>query len=117
MARVDIGNLIERWRELHGPVSGPLSGKSTHDIQEARAGFPELSSWTADELMRIFVQDSVGAEFQALPMPPIGQDHSNLDVRRALAVAAQQRVDWLTKLQNELDSFPESPKIPWGGPT
>jgi hypothetical protein len=111
IARVQVGKLIDEWCDLNDLVSGPLSGKSTQDIQEARARFPELSNKTAAELKRIFDQDSVAAQFEALPKPPIGQDECNIDVRRGLAEAAKQRIEWLTELKDKLDIFPESPNI------
>jgi hypothetical protein len=112
-----MGDLVRQWRDLRLLVSGPLSEKTVQDFKEAREGFPELSSATTYELTKIFVQDSVAGEFQALAEPFTGHNRSLLDVREALAAAAVQRIDWLTKLQNDLDSFPESPKIPRGGPT
>jgi hypothetical protein len=116
IARVEIGRLVDGWEELHHLVSGPLSGKSTQDIQEARELFPRLSDKTTAALTRIFESGSFAAQFQALPMPCIGGDESNRDVRKALAAAGTKRIDWLTKLQNDLDKFPESGRITVGGP-
>jgi len=112
IARVEIGRLVDSWEELRHLVSGPLSEKTTQDIQEARALFPRLSEKTAKKLRQIFEQDSVAADFQAPLMPRIGEGESNLDVRKTLAAAATKRIDWLKKPLNERDSFPESPNIP-----
>ena len=64
MARVDIRGLVERWRQVYGLVSGPLSEKSIEDIEEARDCFPQLSSETADKLTKIFEQDSMQPSFK-----------------------------------------------------
>jgi hypothetical protein len=93
-----------------------MSEKGIEDLEEARALFPHLSSDTADKLRGIFVQDLIGAEFQALAMPFTGQNQPLLDVREALSAAATQRIDWLTRLQNDLHNFPESGRITAGGP-
>ena len=115
-AETDIRRFVERWRELHGLVSGPMSDKAIEDLEEARARFGQLSTETAKMLMGIFVQDSVAGEFQRLTTPVTGENQPLLDARENLAVAATKRIDWLTKLQNDLDRFPESGRITVGGP-
>ena len=115
IARVEIGSLVEQWRNLHRLVSGPLSEKCIEDFEETHARFLELSSESAGKLRGIFVGNSMATEFQCLPMPSPVQNEPFLDDREALAVTALQRADWLTKLQEDLDSFPESGKITFGG--
>jgi hypothetical protein len=118
IARVEIGNLVDQWRNLHRLVSGPLSEKCIEDFEEARARFLELSSESAYKLGGIFMGDSIATEFQCLPMPSPVQNQPFLDDREVLAVAALQRAEWLTNLQEDLDRFPESGKITfagWGG--
>jgi hypothetical protein len=75
-----------------------------------------MSDETAKKLRGIFVQDSIGAELQALAMPFAGQNQPLLDVRAALAQAAMQRIDWLIELRNHLNNFPESGRVTVGGP-
>lgn len=116
MARVDIAALIERWRELHGLVSGSVSEECIVDLEAARTGFPQLLSRTADKLRGIFEQDSVVVEFQALAIPFTAENQSVLDARDTLAAAAMQRIQWLVKLQDSLDKFSESGRITVGGP-
>jgi hypothetical protein len=118
IARVEIGNLVDQWRNLHRLVSGPLSEKCIEDFEEARARFLELSSGSAHKLGGIFMGNSMTTEFQGLPVPSPIQDQPFLDDREALAAAVLQRAEWLTKLKENLDRFPESGKITfagWGG--
>ena len=113
LAKDDVRHLADSWHELHGLVWGPMFETAIQNLKEARARFPQLSIQTGEKLTRIFEQDSVGREFQALGMPCT--DQNEFDVREALAVAATQRIDWLTKLQNDLPTFPESGRIAVGG--
>jgi hypothetical protein len=113
-----MAGLAERWRGLHRLVSGGPTDKCIEDLEKARALFAELSSDTAVELRGIFDQDSKAAEFQALAAPFTGQGQSLLEARQALAAAAMERIDWLTKLQNDLGTFVESGPITgvgWAG--
>ncbi len=69
---------------------------------------------TIDRLTRIFDQRFVAAEFEAL-VPFTGQDQALPEAREGLAAAVTERIEWLTKLQNDLDKFPESGRVTMGG--
>lgn len=114
VGRGDIGNLVVKWYGLHHRVSAPFTEKSVEEIKEARARFPEVVEETIDALTRIFDQRSVAAEFEAL-VPFTGQDQALPEARETLAAAVTERIEWLTKLQNDLDKFPESGRVTMGG--
>ncbi len=114
VARGDILSLVERWRGVYRLVSGPLTDKCIEGVDKARVRFPELTEETIDRLTRIFDQRFVAAEFEAL-VPFTGQDQALPEAREGLAAAVTERIEWLTKLQNDLDKFPESGRVTMGG--